>query len=119
MGGRPIVQSGFGASTIGGYGGFGGYGLGGVRSFGGYPAVGGFGGSNAAALALDAADGRIDGTSFGRPIVQSGAGAYAAPTFGGFGAGVPVASSFGGYPTSTFGGYGGLGGLATVGRAVF
>jgi hypothetical protein len=36
-----------------------------------------FGGQNAAARALDAADGVIDGRYFGRPVVSTGAGATA------------------------------------------
>eukprot|EP00999_Lentomonas_sp_LEN2_P000448 NODE_1449_length_857_cov_142.379452_g1332_i1.p1 GENE.NODE_1449_length_857_cov_142.379452_g1332_i1~~NODE_1449_length_857_cov_142.379452_g1332_i1.p1 ORF type:complete len:269 (-),score=123.99 NODE_1449_length_857_cov_142.379452_g1332_i1:50-772(-) len=129
--GRPIVQGGAapafggaypatfaGAAPVAGYGGFAGAypatfagaGYPGAFAGAGYPATfagAGFGASNAA-LALDAADGVIDGKSFGRPIVQAGAASMvpytgvAAPVAG-YGAGL----GYGAYPAAGYGlGYG-------------
>eukprot|EP01005_Ploeotia_sp_CARIB1_P001297 NODE_266_length_1051_cov_1103.385281_g259_i0.p1 GENE.NODE_266_length_1051_cov_1103.385281_g259_i0~~NODE_266_length_1051_cov_1103.385281_g259_i0.p1 ORF type:complete len:264 (-),score=150.72 NODE_266_length_1051_cov_1103.385281_g259_i0:259-975(-) len=113
LGGYPTVVGGGlgGASYLGGgypttFGSFGTTSLGG---FGGYPTLGAtsFGGASSQALALDAADGKIDGQYFGRPIVQRGG-------FGGFTGGYP--STFGGFGATTLGGFGGsyLGGLGAT-----
>eukprot|EP01006_Ploeotia_vitrea_P037173 TRINITY_DN6609_c0_g1_i1.p1 TRINITY_DN6609_c0_g1~~TRINITY_DN6609_c0_g1_i1.p1 ORF type:complete len:145 (+),score=26.05 TRINITY_DN6609_c0_g1_i1:38-472(+) len=118
--GRPIIQAGGGAGVAGA----------GATFAGGYGGYGGTTvGAGSSALALDAADGRIDGRYFGRPIVQASptytAPIYtpnlttqtqAVPAYPGVGGtyGSPFVSGGygnfgygGGYPGSTFGGFAG------------